>query len=80
MSDKPTNKIDLNIVRILMGAGLILLGVLFLVGRYVGARFNFDFGHYTWPFFIIAPGVFLFIASFAFERHAGMSLARLAQW
>ena len=75
MSDKPTYKIDQNVVRILVGVGFILLGILFLVGRSVGAWFDIDFGHYNWPFFIIAPGVFLFIASFAFERRAGIILA-----
>lgn len=75
MSDKPTNKIDLSIVRILVGTGFILLGILFLVGRYVGARFDIDFGHYSWPFFVITPGVLLFITSFVFERRAGLILA-----
>jgi hypothetical protein len=41
----------------------------------IGARFVIDFGHYSWPFFIIAPGVFLLIASFAFEHRAGSILA-----
>jgi hypothetical protein len=72
MSDKLTSS---NIARTLVGAGLILLGILFLIGRYVGARFDIDFGHYTWPIFIIITGLFLFMGSFAFERRAGMTLA-----
>jgi hypothetical protein len=67
MSDKPTYKLDSNIVRTLLGAGLILLGILFLIGRYVGTRFDIDFGHYTWPLFILIPGLLLFVASFAVE-------------
>jgi hypothetical protein len=75
MSDKPIYKPGSNIVRTLVGASLILLGVLFLIGRYVGARFDIDFGHYTWPLFIITPGLLLFMASFAFERQTGITLA-----
>ena len=75
MNDKPTYKVDLNTVRLLVGAGLILLGILFLTGRYLGTRFNIDFGHYTWPFFVITPGLFLFVAAFMFERRAGIILA-----
>jgi hypothetical protein len=72
MSDKP---ISSNIARTLVGTVLILLGILFLIGRYVSARFDIDFGHYTWPFFIIVPGLLLFMASFAVERRAGTTLA-----
>jgi hypothetical protein len=72
MISKPTNS---NIARALVGAGLILLGILFLIGRYVGTWFDIDFGHYAWPFFIIIPGFLLFIASFAMERRAGITLA-----
>lgn len=75
MSDQPSFKFSSNIVSTLVGVSLILLGILFLIGRYIGTRFGIDFGHYTWPFFIITPGVFLFMASFAFERRTGMILA-----
>jgi hypothetical protein len=61
--------------KMLLGASLILLGILFLVGRFVGNLFNFDFGHYTWPFFIITPGLMMFLASFALERRRGLTLA-----
>ncbi len=71
MSDQPSFKFSSNTVRTLAGASFILLGILFLIGRYVGAQFDIDFGHYTWPFFMIAPGLLLFMASFAFERRAG---------
>ena len=75
MNDKPTYKLSSNLVSAAFGAILILLGILFLIGRYVSALFNFDVGHYTWPFFIIIPGVLLFTASFVFERRAGIPLA-----
>ena len=64
-----------NIIRTVVGAGLILVGVLFIAGRYVSARFDIDFGHYTWPFFIIIPGLLLFIGSFLFEQRAGIKIA-----
>jgi hypothetical protein len=75
MNDKLTYTNRSNIVRMTVGIGLILLGILFLVGRYVGARFDIDFGHYTWPFFIITPGVFLFLISFTPEPRPGIILA-----
>ena len=75
MNDKPTYKLSSNLVSAAFGALLILLGMLFLIGRYVSAWFNFDVGHYAWPFFIIIPGVLLFLASFVFERRAGIPLA-----
>ena len=77
MSGKLNSKIDLNIVRILAGVSFILLGTLFLAGRYIGERLDIDFGHYSWPFFIIVPGLLLFIASFAFERRAGIIMATI---
>jgi hypothetical protein len=75
MSDKPIYKLGSNIVGTLVGASFIVLGILFLIGRYVSARFDIDFGHYTWPLFIITPGLLMFIASFAFERQTGITLA-----
>ena len=75
MNDKSTSKINSNIVSSFFGAILILLGILFLIGRYVSALFNFDIGHYSWPFFIIIPGLLIFLGSFVFERRAGIPLA-----
>jgi hypothetical protein len=75
MNDKSTYKLDSNIVRIVVGAGFILLGILFLIGRYIGTLFDIDFGHHTWPFFVIISGLFLFVAAFAFERRVGITLA-----
>lgn len=75
MTDKPASKLGSTIVSTLLGASLILFGILFLIGRYVGAWFDIDLGHYTWPFFIVTPGLLLFMASFAVERRAGLILA-----
>jgi cell wall-active antibiotic response 4TMS protein YvqF len=75
MNDQFTLKITSNIVSSLFGAILILLGIVFLLGRYVSALFNFDSGHYVWPFFIIIPGLLMFLASFVFERRVGLPMA-----
>ena len=75
MSEKPINKLSSNLVSMLLGGGLILLGILFLFGRLVGDLFDFDIGHYAWPFFIITPGVLLFMVSFVLERKAGVTMA-----
>jgi len=75
MNDKPVTKLGSNVVGIVMGAILILLGILFLLGRLVVSVFDFDLGHYAWPFFIIIPGVLMFIAAFMLEPRAGTTLA-----
>jgi hypothetical protein len=75
MNDKPAYKLSSNLVSAALGGILILLGILFLVGRFVTTLFNFDVGHYAWPFFIIFPGVSLFLASFILEQRAGIPLA-----
>lgn len=75
MNANSTNKLNSNIVSTFLGAILILLGILFLLGRYVSALFNFDVGHYAWPFFIIIPGLLMFLVSFLFERQAGIPMA-----
>ena len=75
MNNQSTFKINSNMISTLFGAILILLGIVFLIGRYVSALFNFDVGHYAWPFFIIIPGLLIFLGSFVFERRAGIPLA-----
>lgn len=75
MNGKPATNFGSNLVGTLMGAILILLGILFLAGRFVVSVFDFDLGHYAWPFFIIIPGVLMFIAAFLLEPKAGTTLA-----
>lgn len=75
MDNKSAYSLSSRIVTTALGAGLILLGILFLVGRSITSLFHFDVGHYGWPFFIIVPGVLLFMAAFALERKAGLTLA-----
>ena len=75
MNDLSTSKLSSNIVSAVLGAILILLGILFLIGRFVSTLFHFDIGHYAWPFFIIIPGLLLFLVSFVVEQRTGIALA-----
>ena len=75
MNNKPVTKLGSNMVGTLMGAILILLGIAFLIARSVISIFDFDLGHYTWPLFIIIPGVLMFLSAFILERQAGVTLA-----
>lgn len=53
-----------------LGGVLILLGVLFLVGRLT----SIDLGHYGWPLFVIVPGVLILL--FASGDRGAISEAR----
>lgn len=75
MNSKPETKLGSNMVGTLMGAILILLGISFLMVRFIISIFDFDLGHYAWPFFIIIPGVLMFLSAFMLERQAGVTLA-----
>jgi hypothetical protein len=75
MDSKPATRLSSNIVGTLIGAILILLGIGFLMTRFLLSVFNFDLAHYAWPFFIIVPGALMFIGAFLLERQAGSILA-----
>lgn len=75
MNDKPVTKLGSNMVGTFAGAILILLGIAFLMVRFILSIFDFDFGRYTWPLFIIVPGVLMFLSAFVLERQAGVTLA-----
>lgn len=75
MNNKAAPKLGSNMVGALIGAILILLGIAFLMVRFVISIFDFDLGHYTWPVFIIIPGVLMFLGAFILERQAGVTLA-----
>jgi hypothetical protein len=57
-----------------LGVILILLGVLALAGQFLQIRV----GDIVWPFFIIAPGVLLFIFAIGIESELGEPLAMLS--
>ena len=75
MESKPATRLGSNMVGTLVGAILILLGVAFLMTRFLISVFDFDLGHYAWPLFIIVPGVLMFLSAFLLERQAGSILA-----
>lgn len=56
---------------VLLGGGLVLLGILFLIGE----LFNIRIGQFIWPFFIMGPGVFLFFLSLMFDEDTGKGLS-----
>jgi hypothetical protein len=56
---------------LLLGGLLILLGIVFLVGE----LFNIRIGSFIWPFFIMGPGVVLFLLSLAMDEDAGKGMA-----
>jgi len=57
--------------RVWLGGLLILLGVVFLVGELLDIRI----GQFLWPFFVIGPGVLLFLLSLTVDDSAGQGLA-----
>ena len=75
MESKPATRLGSNVVGTLVGAILILLGIAFLMTRFLISVFDFDLGHYAWPLFIIVPGVLMFLSAFLLERQAGSILA-----
>jgi hypothetical protein len=56
---------------VLIGGLLILLGIVFLIGE----LFNIRIGQFIWPFFIIGPGVFLFLLSLMLDEESGKGLS-----
>jgi hypothetical protein len=56
---------------VVVGGFLVLVGIIFLVGRQVG----FDLGRTGWPLLVIAPGVVLFLVSFAVGGRPGAGFA-----
>jgi hypothetical protein len=57
-----------------LGGLLILLGIVFLVGE----LFNIRIGSFLWPFFIIGPGVALFLLSLAMDDDTGQGMSAVS--
>jgi hypothetical protein len=70
MSDKVENK-GIRPGNVLLGGLLVFLGVIFLLGEIL----NIHIGEFLWPFFIIGPGVALFLLSLAVDNEPGRGLA-----
>jgi hypothetical protein len=62
---------------LIVGAVLVALGILFLFGQF----FRVDFGHYLWPFFVLAAGAGILAVAFGSPQTAtrtdGAGLAAL---
>ena len=56
---------------LLVGGGLILLGILFLLDAF----FDLDFGDFLWPLFIIGPGILIFLFSLRMDGKSGSGTA-----
>lgn len=59
------------IVNALLGGILVFLGVVFLVGQF----FNIQIGEAIWPFFVIGPGVSLFLVALTLNDETGRGFA-----
>ena len=54
-----------------LGAGLIVLGVIFFAGQ----QLNIDIGEAAWPFYVIAPGLALATLGLTQRRGSGLTIA-----
>jgi hypothetical protein len=54
-----------------IGGALIMIGILFILGQ----LFNFNLGRFVWPFYIIVPGVLLFVYALTLEGTVGEGVA-----
>lgn len=54
-----------------LGGLLILLGIVFLLGE----LFDIRLGQFIWPFFVIVPGVLLFLLALALDNDSGQAVA-----
>ena len=57
--------------RILLGGLLVVVGLLWLLGTLL----NLDLGQLAWPFFVIVPGVGLFLLALMLSTRGGVGLA-----
>jgi hypothetical protein len=57
----------------IVGVVLVGLGLLFLAGELFDFRpwFGFDFWHFSWPFFVIIPGLAFFVGMLLTGRSGG---------
>jgi hypothetical protein len=74
-NNQPGDRSKLSPASLVLGGILVLLGVVFLAGQFLDLAFGFAIGQFAWPFFVIIPGVVLFIAAFLMEPRAGVGLA-----
>ena len=53
------------------GAILILIGVIYMLSEF----YDFNLGQYSWPFFVIIPGIVAFVLALSLEEKTGKLLA-----
>ncbi|NIL97035.1 MAG: hypothetical protein GTO62_07840 [Planctomycetales bacterium] len=75
MADELSDKRALSAASLVIGGVLILLGILFLIGQIFDFAFGFNLGRFTWPFFVIIPGVVVFLSAFFLTPDSGKALA-----
>ncbi|GIK57762.1 MAG: hypothetical protein BroJett015_34250 [Chloroflexota bacterium] len=53
---------------------LIVLGIVFLIGELL----DITIGQYIWPFFVIVPGIMLFLGALMLDEEVGQALAMVS--
>jgi hypothetical protein len=69
--EKYSASVDRDKGAILIGAGLLVIGLLLLIS----SLFNLSIGNYFWPFIFIIPGALVFFAAISSQRSNGEGLA-----
>ncbi len=72
--EKQSEKTGLTRVNAMFGVGLIILGIVFLLGE----LFDIAVGQYIWPFFVIVPGIMLFLGALMVGDEMGQPLAMVS--
>lgn len=57
-----------------LGGLLVLLGIAFLLGE----MFDIHIGHFIWPFFVIVPGILLFLVALTLAGDNGQAAASVS--
>ena len=69
--NKDIKKLDLRSGNVWLGGLLVLMGISFLLGE----LFDIRIGRFIWPFFIIVPGVLLFLVALTLDDDSGQAVA-----
>lgn len=73
MSEQSTR--NPSILSVIVGGGLILLGVLYLGLQLLGRVLGIHLGSVLWPFWIVVPGVILYVWGLGIGHKGGQGLA-----
>lgn len=72
--DKKSEKTGLTRANAVFGAALIVLGIAFLIGELL----DITIGQYIWPFFVIVPGIMLFLGALMLDEEVGQAVAMVS--